>query len=543
MPGAGSQFDNPANPIANVAAKTAGVAGGMMSPLNKFMLFQKGGMGAKALAGAAQGALYSPTENIGDMGQRALGGVAGGALGAAATPIGNALTRYAAPAAEKAGRAVAQAGKMYREMLRPNQGEIRKVELKLGKDLNKYYQIAAKEGLPIKEGADNTLDVREAIEVLKNKTTALEDKLQTELVKGGVRGGEKIKPKYDLDTVAAEVKKDLKNKYSGAKELELAEKHIDDIIEAEKRRHGDVVDASTLNTIKRGSWEKSYNILEPNNSDADRALGFFIKGRLEKDFPNVAKLNSTSGDFLNLVSLLRSAHGRKIQQGRLGQHFAGILGGGVGGAVGHALMPGVGTIGGAAIGQEVAKAGLKVAVSPERISSRASALAQKYNPNQSQNAFQNFLKKMQEPSLGLPKGKQMLGGALAVGGTLGAGQAQASEPIDMNRIYQIESSNNPKAYNKKSKAVGLGQITPIVLKEWNNFNKKDKLTTSDLYDSETNKKVSSWYMNKRIPQMLKALKIEDTTRNRLIAYNWGVGNIGKKLPKETEDYLKKYGAE
>jgi hypothetical protein len=50
-------------------------------------------------------------------------------------------------------------------------------------------------------------------------------------------------------------------------------------------------------------------------------------------------------------------------------------------------------------------------------------------------------------------------------------------------------------------------------------------------------------MNKRIPQMLKALKIEDTTRNRLIAYNWGVGNIGKKLPKETEDYLKKYGAE
>ncbi len=45
-----------------------------------------------------------------------------------------------------------------------------------------------------------------------------------------------------------------------------------------------------------------------------------------------------------------------------------------------------------------------------------------------------------------------------------AGCACAAE-VDMSVISQIESSNNQLAYNKHSKAVGLCQVTPIVLKE------------------------------------------------------------------------------
>ena len=52
----------------------------------------------------------------------------------------------------------------------------------------------------------------------------------------------------------------------------------------------------------------------------------------------------------------------------------------------------------------------------------------------------------------------------------------------MNYIYEIESSNNPAAYNKRSKATGLGQITPIALKQFNNrtgkkYSMDDKMTT------------------------------------------------------------------
>ena len=49
-----------------------------------------------------------------------------------------------------------------------------------------------------------------------------------------------------------------------------------------------------------------------------------------------------------------------------------------------------------------------------------------------------------------------------------------SMKVDMDNIYRIESSHNPKAYNSGSKAKGLGQITPIVLKEWNNYHPNDK---------------------------------------------------------------------
>lgn len=115
--------------------------------------------------------------------------------------------------------------------------------------------------------------------------------------------------------------------------------------------------------------------------------------------------------------------------------------------------------------------------------------------------------------------------------------------VDMNKIYFIESSNNPKAYNKRSQAKGLGQITPIVLKEWNNFHPKAQVSDDDLFNADVNKQIAKWYMNERIPAMLKYFKKEDNARNRLIAYNAGIARVGQVLPKETDDYLKKYFGE
>jgi soluble lytic murein transglycosylase-like protein len=130
---------------------------------------------------------------------------------------------------------------------------------------------------------------------------------------------------------------------------------------------------------------------------------------------------------------------------------------------------------------------------------------------------------------------------MAVGSTLIPRKAEAaSSEVDMNKIYSIESSNNPQAHNKTSNAKGLGQITPIVLKEWNNFHPKDRHSDGDLFNADTNKKIASWYMNKRIPQMLKAKGLKDTPENRLVAYNAGISKVGKILPRETANYIKKY---
>lgn len=130
-------------------------------------------------------------------------------------------------------------------------------------------------------------------------------------------------------------------------------------------------------------------------------------------------------------------------------------------------------------------------------------------------------------------------------------------PIDMDALAQIESSNNPKAYNKKSQARGLYQITPIVLKHYNyvNMTEKDYYVEYDLNLPEINTKIANWYLNwlfKYIQRNYhKGIYNPDYERaweDILIAYNWGPNNWRKwsnsegkiKLPKETQAYLRRY---
>ena len=114
--------------------------------------------------------------------------------------------------------------------------------------------------------------------------------------------------------------------------------------------------------------------------------------------------------------------------------------------------------------------------------------------------------------------------------------------VDMQRIRMIESSGNPRAYNVASQARGLYQITPIVLTEWNNYHSHDKHTIAQLFSSVVNSKIAHWYMNYRIPQMLRCYGVEDTVEHRLIAYNAGVSYVVhfKVLPRETVGYIGKY---
>lgn len=116
----------------------------------------------------------------------------------------------------------------------------------------------------------------------------------------------------------------------------------------------------------------------------------------------------------------------------------------------------------------------------------------------------------------------------------------ASERINTGLIAQIESGGHPDAYNRHSKAVGLCQITPIVLKEYNNryglWYKQEHL-----YNTDFNFIVADWYINKRIPFIFKHLWIDDNIKNRLWAYNAGVGKVKRGImPQETKEYIEKY---
>ena len=113
--------------------------------------------------------------------------------------------------------------------------------------------------------------------------------------------------------------------------------------------------------------------------------------------------------------------------------------------------------------------------------------------------------------------------------------------LNMNAIKQIESGGNPNAYNKHAQAKGLYQITPICLKEYNNYH-ENKIKDEELFNAKLNYTIANWYITKRIPQMLKHYGKRLTNRNIIISYNAGISYVveNKDLPEETENYIIKY---
>jgi hypothetical protein len=122
-------------------------------------------------------------------------------------------------------------------------------------------------------------------------------------------------------------------------------------------------------------------------------------------------------------------------------------------------------------------------------------------------------------------------------------RAQIIQPakIDLKKIAMIESSGNPRAWRREDDSRGLFQVTPICLKDYNNFHPGAAYSMDDLWDVSVSTLIADWYLNKRIPQMLRHFGIPDTIKNRLWAYNAGIGNVVKgRMPKITQDYLRKY---
>lgn len=117
------------------------------------------------------------------------------------------------------------------------------------------------------------------------------------------------------------------------------------------------------------------------------------------------------------------------------------------------------------------------------------------------------------------------------------GLAMAFE-VDMEAIKNIESGGNPLAFNSRSKAIGLYQITPICLKHYNTVNKAS-VKPAELFNADINTKVSVWYFGWLKGRCSSITEV-------LIAYNWGLRNMRrwngnlKTLPKETRNYLLKY---
>lgn len=119
--------------------------------------------------------------------------------------------------------------------------------------------------------------------------------------------------------------------------------------------------------------------------------------------------------------------------------------------------------------------------------------------------------------------------------------------IDLRAIATIESSNNPKAFNKRSGARGLFQITTPCLMDYNRAHPRARYGTGDLFNPVVARVIADWYFHVQIPRLLAAFNVPLTVDNVLAAYNWGAGNLRKfyqvpsaSMPDETVEYCQKY---
>ena len=122
--------------------------------------------------------------------------------------------------------------------------------------------------------------------------------------------------------------------------------------------------------------------------------------------------------------------------------------------------------------------------------------------------------------------------------------------LNLEAIGKIESSGNDKAFNKKSGARGLMQITPICLEDYNLAHPKEEpFTLMDLFDKAVSLEIAAWYLEKRIPQILKASQVPVTLETVIASWNWGpknaigwhkAGGVVKDLPRETRNFITKY---
>lgn len=108
-------------------------------------------------------------------------------------------------------------------------------------------------------------------------------------------------------------------------------------------------------------------------------------------------------------------------------------------------------------------------------------------------------------------------------------------------IIQVESHGNPNAVSPAG-AIGLMQITPIVLREFKQTLGYGKGFDFDLYNAQVNVIIGTWYLRRLKDHYLKD---KFTIERILAAYNGGITRLRKvnydvsRMPKESREYVKK----
>lgn len=117
-------------------------------------------------------------------------------------------------------------------------------------------------------------------------------------------------------------------------------------------------------------------------------------------------------------------------------------------------------------------------------------------------------------------------------------------PELLESLIQVESSNNPRAYNRYTKARGLTQVTPIAWRELRKHypSKYSNLNFwEDMVKSQVAREAGTDYLY-ILQKILKAKRVPVTLDNLLAAYVWGPNNLATKGLHNAPGVVKNYVA-
>lgn len=410
-------------------------------------------------------------------------------------------TYLAGPALKLGGKIASKAGQVIPKTIKTAAAGIHNSIVKLP---NKAFRFS-KDPLDVlnKEGitANTTTDYAN---IAKQKLTERSQQLENAIQNSTQRIDADSIISQHLDEAANKSTGSLKDRSAGIKELEFMR---DSII----KKYGNLQDLSVQDAIKlkrQLADDFPFVMEDPNNINTKAAHKIYhdLNKAVEAAHPEIKELNHrVSG----LIDISHAATNRAAVESRNPftnfDKFIG-LGGLLSGnpVAGAAIVGAKKVLGSPAVQTRVANAAYKVAGGKTKIPVAIATAG---------------------------------AGSLAVGSS----NSEASERIDIKKINKIESDNNPKAIGDNGKAFGINQIHLPTLGDFNKSNKKS-YTQKDLMDETKNNEVAEWYYNKEAPRLLKSAKIPDTVENRIRVYNQGIGNMkkGRKIPKVTSDYIKKY---
>jgi hypothetical protein len=165
----------------------------------------------------------------------------------------------------------------YRSAVNPLKSDIKKIEIKSGRELDDMFRFMAEEEIVPKKDSNGRLDTKESVDMLKERKSDVDI-----LLSGSLDDTQQIN---DVNQIREQAKKEIAKFEKNAEILQKKQEDIDNLIDAEIQRYGRTnLTDKELHDVKNGMWSVGYDVNRATKSPSARKIGNIIKDLIEDNY-------------------------------------------------------------------------------------------------------------------------------------------------------------------------------------------------------------------------------------------------------------------